>query len=98
MLSTSMLTFLSSLNYREEVETPNVWAQVCIQRMVELARESTTVRQVLDPMFVYFDKGRHWVSPNGLAVVVLSDMSYFMESSGDSTFLPHFCSLGYNYF
>ncbi|KAI5658556.1 hypothetical protein M9H77_27349 [Catharanthus roseus] len=67
---------------REEVETPNVWAQVCIQRMVELARESTTVRQVLDPMFVYFDKGRHWVSPNGLAVVVLSDMSYFMESSG----------------
>lgn len=68
----------------EEIEKPNVWAQICVQRMVELSKESTTVRQVLDPMFIYFDKGRHWVPPHGLALVVLSDMSYFMESAGNS--------------
>ncbi|KAL5565906.1 hypothetical protein UlMin_029070 [Ulmus minor] len=68
---------------REEIETPKVWAQICIQRMVELSKESTTMRRVLDPMFIYFDSGRHWASQQGLAMLVLSDMSFFMESSGN---------------
>ncbi|XP_007031156.2 PREDICTED: protein EFR3 homolog B [Theobroma cacao] len=71
-----------SLLTREETETPKVWAQICIQRMVELAKESTTLRQILDPMFVYFDSRQHWVSQQGLAMVVLSDMSYW-EASGN---------------
>ncbi|XP_022743108.1 protein EFR3 homolog B-like isoform X1 [Durio zibethinus] len=71
-----------SLLTREEIETPKVWAQICIQRMVELAKESTTLRQVLDPMFVYFDSRQHWVPHQGLAMVVLSDMSYW-EASGN---------------
>lgn len=50
--------------------------------MVELAKESTTVRRVLDPMFTYFDSKRHWVLRQGLANIVLSDMSYLMENSG----------------
>ncbi|CAK9141192.1 unnamed protein product [Ilex paraguariensis] len=68
---------------REEVEAPEVWAQICIQRMVELAKESTTMHRVLDPMFVYFDTRRHWVPRHGLAFIVLSDMSYFIESPGN---------------
>ncbi|KAG7968375.1 hypothetical protein I3843_08G150900 [Carya illinoinensis] len=72
-----------SLLTREEIETPKVWAQICIQRMVELAKESTTMRRVLDPIFIYFDSGQHWVPRQGLAVMVLSDMAYFMESSGN---------------
>ncbi|XVE89558.1 hypothetical protein DITRI_Ditri20bG0005700 [Diplodiscus trichospermus] len=71
-----------SLLTREEIETPKVWAQICIQRMVELAKESTTFRQVLDPMFVYFDSRQQWVPQQGLAMVVLSDMSYW-EASGN---------------
>ncbi|KAL2490399.1 Uncharacterized protein Adt_26027 [Abeliophyllum distichum] len=71
-----------SLLTREEVEAPKIWAQICIQRMVELGKESTTMRRILDPMFVYFDGGRHWVPQHGLATIVLSDMSYFMENSG----------------
>ncbi|KAK9147050.1 hypothetical protein Sjap_006953 [Stephania japonica] len=67
---------------REEVETPAIWAQICIQKIVELAKESTTMCQVLDPMFNYFDIGRHWVPRQGLALAVLSDMSYFAENSG----------------
>ncbi|XP_021821280.1 uncharacterized protein LOC110762878 isoform X1 [Prunus avium] len=72
-----------SLLTREEIETPKVWAQISIQRMIELAKESTTMRRVLDPMFVYFDSGHHWVPCQGLAMLVLSDMSYFMEASGN---------------
>ncbi|KAL0412912.1 UNVERIFIED_CONTAM: protein SEMI-ROLLED LEAF 2 [Sesamum radiatum] len=71
-----------SLLTRDEIETPKVWAQICIQRMVDLAKESTTMRRVLDPMFVYFDTGKHWVPQHGLAPVVLSDMSSFVENPG----------------
>ncbi|CAI9786918.1 unnamed protein product [Fraxinus pennsylvanica] len=70
-----------SLLTREEVEAPKIWAEICIQRMVELGKESTTMRRIFDPMFVYFDAGRHWVPQHGLATIVLSDMSYFMENS-----------------
>ncbi|KAK4424539.1 protein SEMI-ROLLED LEAF 2 [Sesamum alatum] len=72
-----------SLLTRDEIETPKVWAQICIQRMVDLAKESTTMRRVLDPMFVYFDTGKHWDPQHGLAPVVLSDMSSFVENPGD---------------
>lgn len=72
-----------SLLTREETETPKVWAQICIQRMVELAKESTTMRRVLDPMFIYFDSRQHWVPREEVAVSVLSDMSYMAESSGN---------------
>lgn len=57
--------------------------------MVELAKESTTMRRVLDPMFVYFDTGRHWIPRQGLALVVLSDMLYFVESMGNIISLSH---------
>ncbi|PIA51489.1 hypothetical protein AQUCO_01100374v1 [Aquilegia coerulea] len=70
-----------SLLTREEIDAPKIWAQICIQKMAELAKESTTMRRVLDPMFIYFDTKRHWVPQQGLAKVVLSDMLYFMEGS-----------------
>ncbi|GFS38930.1 uncharacterized protein Acr_00g0060280 [Actinidia rufa] len=72
-----------SLLTREEMEIPKVWAQICIQKMVELAKESITMRRVLEPMFVYFDNKRYWVPRHGLAILVLSDMCYFVESPGD---------------
>ncbi|KAL6558021.1 hypothetical protein OROMI_018371 [Orobanche minor] len=71
-----------SLPIRDEIETPKMWAQICIQRMVDLAKESTTMRRVLDPMFVYFDMKKQWVPPHGLAPIVLSDMSSFVENPG----------------
>ncbi|KAI3701996.1 hypothetical protein L6452_27563 [Arctium lappa] len=72
-----------SLLTREEIVMPKIWAQICIQRMVELARESTTMRRVLDPMFVYFDTKRQWVPLHGLGFVVLSDVAYFVEGPGN---------------
>lgn len=68
--------------FREETEMPKVWAQICLQRMVDLAKESTTLRLILDPMFSYFNSRRQWTPPNGLAMIVLSDATYMMETSG----------------
>ncbi|CAI8603536.1 unnamed protein product [Vicia faba] len=76
-----------SLLTREEVEKPEIWAQICIQRLVELAKESTTMRRVLDPMFVYFDSRQHWAPQDGFALMVLSSMTYFMESTGNHRFI-----------
>ncbi|XP_013660832.2 protein SEMI-ROLLED LEAF 2-like [Brassica napus] len=67
---------------KEEAEMPKVWAQICLQRMVDLAKESTTLRRILDPMFSYFNSRRQWTPPNGLAMIVLSDATYMMETSG----------------
>ncbi|XP_027363352.1 uncharacterized protein LOC113870950 isoform X2 [Abrus precatorius] len=68
---------------REEIEKPDIWAQICIQRMVELAKESTTMRRVLDPMLAYFDSRQQWAPQKGLAMMVLSSMAYFMENLGN---------------
>lgn len=64
--------------------------------MVELAKESTTVRRVLDPMLVYFDFRQHWTPERGLAMIILSRMAYFMENSGTIpliTFDNHFSEI-----
>ncbi|XP_048637622.1 protein SEMI-ROLLED LEAF 2-like [Brassica napus] len=68
---------------KEQTETPKVWAQICLQRMVDLAKESTTLRQILDHMLSYFTSRRQWTTPNGLAMIVLSDATYLMETSGN---------------
>lgn len=68
---------------REEIEMPKVWAQICIQRMADLAKESTTMRRVLDPIFIHLDNNKQWVPLHGLAFVVMSDISYFVENSGN---------------
>ncbi|ERN02110.1 uncharacterized protein LOC18430213 [Amborella trichopoda] len=72
-----------SILSREEMESPKVWSQICIQRMVQLAKETTTMRRVLDPMFLYFDTRRQWTPRQGLALFILSDMSYLMASTGN---------------
>ncbi|XP_051145117.1 protein SEMI-ROLLED LEAF 2 isoform X2 [Andrographis paniculata] len=76
-----------SLLTREEMEMPKVLAQVCLQRMVDLAKETTTMRRVLEPVFVYYDIGKHWDPQHGLAPIVLSDMLSFVENPGYQQFV-----------
>lgn len=47
-----------------------------------MVKESITVRHILDPMFNYFDTGKHWDPRRGLSVFVLSDVTHFMKCSG----------------
>eukprot|EP00249_Psilotum_nudum_P022334 c28475_g1_i1 orf=207-3284(-) len=72
---------------RIEAEMPNVWAQICVQNMACLAKEATTVRRVLEPMFQYFDAGKHWSPERSLALTVLRDMLFLMEKSGNDHLL-----------
>lgn len=67
---------------REERESPQVWSHICVQKLAELAKESTTMRRVLDPMLSYFDKKKEWPPRHGLALLVLSDMAYPEKISG----------------
>lgn len=59
------------------------WSRVCLQNMAALAKEATTVRRVLEPLFRNFDGGNHWLSEKGLACAVLSDMLSLIEKSGE---------------
>lgn len=72
------------------METPKVWALICVQRMVDLAGERTTMRRVLDPMFVYFDRKMQWKPRTGLARVILSDILWLVEGTGKSKTLSEF--------
>lgn len=67
----------------EEADAPSVWSQICIQNMGTLAKEATTVRRVLDPMFRYFDAKKHWSLERGLALVILQNMQFLMEQTGE---------------
>jgi protein EFR3 len=70
------------LKCREERESPEVWSHICVQKLAELAKESTTLRRILDPMLSYFDMKKQWAPHCGLAFIVLSDMAYLEKSSG----------------
>ncbi|GJN31263.1 hypothetical protein PR202_gb19643 [Eleusine coracana subsp. coracana] len=73
----------SSALTRVERESPEVWSHICVQKLAELAKESTTMRRILDPMLSYFDMKKQWAPQRGLAFLVLSDMAYLEKSSGD---------------
>jgi len=80
--------YIYNSSSREEIENPRVWAQICLQRMAELGKESSTMRRLLEPMLVYFDSGRHWSPQEGLAMKVLCDMAYFVEVPGIFSLTP----------
>ncbi|GJN08071.1 hypothetical protein PR202_ga25959 [Eleusine coracana subsp. coracana] len=73
----------SSALTREERQSPEVWSHICVQKLAELAKESTTMRRILDPMLSYFDMKKQWAPQRGLAFLVLSDMAYLEKISGD---------------
>ncbi|KAJ7515837.1 hypothetical protein O6H91_22G030400 [Diphasiastrum complanatum] len=70
-----------------DAETPEVWAHICIQHIARLAKEATTARRVLEPMFLKFDMEKKWLTENGLALAVLRDMQFRMEKTGNDHLL-----------
>eukprot|EP01018_Ginkgo_biloba_P032611 Gb_14070 [translate_table: standard] len=83
-----ILNFKGELNLtREDAENPKVWSKICLQNMAKLAKEATTVRRVLEPMFCHFDMCKQWSPQHGLALCVLYDMQHLMERSGHTTHL-----------
>ncbi|XP_010241507.1 PREDICTED: uncharacterized protein LOC104586087 isoform X2 [Nelumbo nucifera] len=68
-------------------KSPTYWSRVCLHNMAGLAKEATTVRRVLDPLFRNFDTGNNWSPKKGFACSVLSDLQSLMEKSGQNTHL-----------
>ncbi|CAA6660137.1 unnamed protein product [Spirodela intermedia] len=68
-------------------KSPKYWSRLCLRNMAELAKEATTVRRVLEPLFHNFDAGNHWSPDGGIACSVLCDMEVFMESGHNSHLL-----------
>lgn len=52
--------------------------------MAKLAKEATTVRRVLEPLFRNFDGENYWSPEKGVACSVLSDMWALLEKSGEA--------------
>ena len=50
--------------------------------MANIAKEATTVRRVLDPLFRLFDSHDYWSPENGIALSVLQEMQKLMDKSG----------------
>ncbi|XP_078181550.1 protein SEMI-ROLLED LEAF 2-like isoform X2 [Carex rostrata] len=66
---------------------PEYWSRFCLQNMAKLAKDATTVRLVLEPLFRYFDSSDCWTTESGIATSVLSEMQLSMDSSGQSSHL-----------
>ncbi|KAF0919718.1 hypothetical protein E2562_031063 [Oryza meyeriana var. granulata] len=65
-------------------ESPAHWARVCLRNMASIAKEATTMRRVLDPLFRLFDSHNHWSPENGLALSILQEMQTLMDKSGQN--------------
>ncbi|GFY81384.1 ARM repeat superfamily protein [Actinidia rufa] len=63
-------------------KSPSYWSRVCLYNMARLAKEATTVRRVLEPLFHSFDADNHWSSEKRLACSVLTYMQLLLEESG----------------
>lgn len=63
-------------------ENPAYWARVCLRNMANIAKEATTVRRILDPLFRLFDSHDYWSPESGIALSVLQEMQKLMDKSG----------------
>ncbi|XP_050384201.1 protein SEMI-ROLLED LEAF 2 [Argentina anserina] len=69
----------------EDTKNLSFWSRVCLHNMAKLAKEATTIRRVLESLFRYFDNGNLWSLEHGLAITVLKDIQFLMDSSGQNT-------------
>ncbi|XP_041001611.1 uncharacterized protein LOC121247308 [Juglans microcarpa x Juglans regia] len=68
-------------------KSPAYWSRVCLCNMARLAKEATTVRRVLEPLFHSFDDDNHWSPEKGVASSVLMYFQSVLEESGDNSHL-----------
>ncbi|TKY67453.1 EFR3-like B [Spatholobus suberectus] len=71
----------------DTAKDPTYWSKVCLYNMVKLAREATTLRRVLEPLFHYFDTENQWSSEKGVAAHVLTYLQSLLAESGDNSCL-----------
>lgn len=83
MNSTSMIpTACVHSFHRDIAKNPAYWSMVCLYNIAKLAKEATTVRRVLEPLFHQFDKENHWSSEKGVGYCVLMYLQSLLAESG----------------
>lgn len=68
-------------------KSPSYWSKVCLRNIARLAKEATTVRRVLEPLFQNFDAANHWSLEKPLAYYILMHLQSLLEESGDNSHL-----------
>ncbi|RDX99298.1 Protein EFR3-like protein, partial [Mucuna pruriens] len=71
----------------DTAKDPAYWSKVCLYYMAKLAKEATTVRRVLEPLFHKFDTENQWSSEKGVASRVLIYLQSLLAESGDNSHL-----------
>ncbi|PNY04250.1 arm repeat superfamily protein [Trifolium pratense] len=71
----------------DTAKDPAYWSKACLYNMVKLAREATTLRRVLEPLFHYLDTQNQWSSEKEEATRVLMYLQSLLEDSGDNSYL-----------
>ncbi|XP_058730020.1 protein SEMI-ROLLED LEAF 2-like isoform X1 [Vicia villosa] len=71
----------------DTAKDPAYWSKACLYNMVKLAKEATTLRRVLEPLFHYFDTQNQWSSEKGEAARVLTYLQSLLEDSGHNSYL-----------
>uniref|UniRef100_A0A1J3CQ97 Protein EFR3-like protein n=1 Tax=Noccaea caerulescens TaxID=107243 RepID=A0A1J3CQ97_NOCCA len=65
-------------------KSPSYWSMVCLCNIAKLAKETTTVRRVLEPLLTAFDIGNYWSPEKGVASSVLLFLQSRLEESGEN--------------
>ncbi|KAL0884507.1 hypothetical protein Bca101_008488 [Brassica carinata] len=65
-------------------KSPSYWSMVCLCNIAKLAKETTTVRRVLEPLLNAFDSGNYWSPEKGVASSVLLFLQSRLEESGEN--------------
>ncbi|XP_059632893.1 protein SEMI-ROLLED LEAF 2 [Cornus florida] len=66
----------------DATKNPSYWSGLCLRNMARLAKEATTVRRVLEPLFYNFDVENHWSPEKGLACSILTYIQLQLQESG----------------
>ncbi|KAF7805355.1 protein EFR3-like protein A-like isoform X1 [Senna tora] len=69
----------------DTAKDPSYWSKVCLFNMAKLAKEATTVRRVLEPLFHNFDVENYWSPEKGVAFYVLMYLQTLLAEPGDKS-------------
>ncbi|XP_024991124.1 uncharacterized protein LOC112525288 [Cynara cardunculus var. scolymus] len=84
---TNVVNFKTDVPMGDAHKSPSYWSSVCLHNMAHLAKEGTTVRRVLEPLFHSFDTEKHWFPDQGLAFAILKYLQLVLEESDDKAHL-----------
>ncbi|KAF2558310.1 hypothetical protein F2Q68_00012967 [Brassica cretica] len=65
-------------------KSPSYWSMACLCNIAKLAKETTTLRRVLEPLLNAFDCGSYWSPEKGVASSVLLFLQSRLEESGEN--------------